>query len=187
MNKFLATALALGLGATLAPAAQAQDWRGRDGWRDRDSHYERDRDRGRHDRHDRRGAKHWGGRPDWRHDSRWDRGRDRDWDHRWDRGWDADRYRYQHRRYRAPSRYIHPRGWYSYRWSVGHRLPPAWYGRSYYVDHRIYDLAPPPYGYRWVRVDDDVFLVALASGLISHAIHDLFRDIAESGVRHELS
>lgn len=179
MNKLLATAtaLALGLGAMLAPAADAapQEWRDRDRYEDR---YDRDRydryDRNRYQRHDRddRQAKHWGGRDRW---DRWDRDRrwDRDWDRhrnvRWDRDW-----RWDGRRYRAPIRYVAPRGYYSYRWRTGHRLPSHWYGSPYYVDHRYYNLAAPPYGHRWVRVDNDVFLVALTSGLITYALHDIF-------------
>lgn len=181
MKKFLATALALGLGvAALVPSGDvnAQD-------RDRSGHYDRDR----------YGRDHDGDRRDWDGDRRhrdgkhrnWDDGRyahrdrwdnDRRWDRRDDRRWDRDRH---HRRwegnryrYRAPARYVYPRGYSSYRWSTGHRLPRAYYGPSYYVDYRPYGLAPPPYGYRYVRVDNDVVLVALATGLISNVIHDLF-------------
>lgn len=179
MNKFFANALALGLGvAVLAPVgeATAQDrgWdRDRSGYdRDRydnDRYRDSDRYRDRYRNSDRGGerAKHWGGYSYRDHDRSWDRDHDR----RWDR---HDRHRYSYNRYRAPARYVYPRGYYSYRWNIGHRLPSAYYSRPYYVDYRHYDLAPPPYGHRWVRVDNDVFLVAIASGLISHAIHDLF-------------
>lgn len=182
MKNLFAKTLALGLGvAVLAPfgTAVADDWdRGdrdrygrydgdRDGHRDRGDRYDRDR-------HDRDGWRD--GRRDYAHRDRWDRHdrRDRYVDRayrydRWDRNW-----RYEGRRWRAPVRYVQPRGYYSYRWGVGHRLPSSYYGRPYYVDYRSYNLAPPPYGHRWVRVDNDVFLVAIASGLISHAIHDLF-------------
>jgi len=189
MKKFLATALALGLGAAaLLPSADvdAQD-------RDRSSHerdrYGRDHDGDRNhwdrDRRDRDGARHRdGGRRDWDgdrnrysyshrdNDRRWDR-RHGDNDRRWDRDhhrrWEGNRYRY-----RAPARYVYPHGYASYRWNVGHRLPRSYYGSSYYVDYRPYGLAPPPYGYRYVRVDNDVVLVAIATGLISNIIHDLF-------------
>jgi Ni/Co efflux regulator RcnB len=69
---------------------------------------------------------------------------------------------------------VRPRGWYSYRWGVGHRLPPAWYGPAYYVDYGVYGLAPPPYGYRWVRVDNDVLLVAIATGIIADILSDFY-------------
>lgn len=180
MKTIFANALALGLGlAVLAPVGEAtaqdrgwdRDRSGHDRGRDRYDNRYRDNDRyrgGDRYRNDDRG-KHWGGQGySYRdHDRRWDRDHDR----RWDR---HDRYRYSYNRYRAPARYVYPRGYYSYRWSIGHRLPSAYYSRPYYVDYRHYDLAPPPYGHRWVRVDNDVFLVAIASGLISHAIHDLF-------------
>lgn len=75
--------------------------------------------------------------------------------------------------YRVPA-YARPHGYYPYRWASGHYLPRAYYGPSYYVDYRPYRLAPPPYGHRWVRVDGDVFLVAVASGLIADAVYGIF-------------
>jgi len=52
--------------------------------------------------------------------------------------------------------------------------PPAYYGRPYYVDYRHYRLPPPPYGHRWVRVDRDVVLVAIATGLVLDVLYDLY-------------
>lgn len=75
--------------------------------------------------------------------------------------------------YRAPH-YVRPYGYHPYRWAAGHHLPRPYYGSSYYVDYRPYRLAPPPYGHHWVRVDNDVFLVALASGLIADAVYGIF-------------
>lgn len=80
----------------------------------------------------------------------------------------------RHNRYYAPNRYIQPRGYYQNRWTVGSRLPVSYYGSSYYVDYRHYNLAPPPYGYRWVRVDRDVYLVAIGSGLVRDILYSLF-------------
>lgn len=77
-------------------------------------------------------------------------------------------------RYRAPSYYVPPRHYRPHRWARGHHLPRHYYGPSYYVDYRPYRLAPPPYGHHWVRVDNDVVLVALASGLIADAVYGLF-------------
>lgn len=162
-----ATALVLGLGALTAPvadaAAQDRDRYDRHDRYDRSDRYDRDRHdrRDRYDRDDRRDAKHWR-----RDDRRWDR--DRRYSH-WDNDW-----RWDGRRHRVSTRYVRPSGWYSYRWRVGHRLPSHWYRPTYYVDYRDYGLAPPPYGHRWVRVNDDVFLVALTSGLITYALHDIF-------------
>lgn len=77
-------------------------------------------------------------------------------------------------RYRAPARYVAPRGYTARRWSTGQRLPPSYYARPYVVDYRPYGLRPPPRGHHWVRVNNDVILVALATGLISQVISDLF-------------
>jgi len=170
MKKIFVNLFALGLGAALlVPLGDAQAQGRERGW-DRDrSGWDRGRD---HRRDDDRGAKHWAGRErgrDWRGNLRSDRGR---WDNH--RRWDDRHDRYEHRRFRAPARYLPPRGYYSHRWAVGHRLPSTYYARPYYVDYRAYGLAPPPRGHHWVRVDNDVFLVALTSGLIANAIHDLF-------------
>ena len=53
-------------------------------------------------------------------------------------------------------------------------MPPAYYGRPYYVDYNAYRLPPPPYGHRWVRYDRDVVLVALATGLVLDVLYDLY-------------
>ena len=129
----------------------------------------------RDDRHDRRED-----RRDWRHDRRDDR---RDWrqdrrDHNRyvrhdDRRWRGYQWRPEYR-YRAPARYVYPSGHRYVRWSVGHRMPPAYYGRPYYVDYNAYRLPPPPYGHRWVRSDRDVVLVALATGLVLDVLYDLY-------------
>jgi Ni/Co efflux regulator RcnB len=58
-----------------------------------------------------------------------------------------------------------------HRWARGERLPPSYYqSRTYYVDYRTFHLRRPPYGYQWVRVDDDYVLVALTTGLIASII-----------------
>lgn len=150
----------------------------------REDRHDRREDR-REDRHDRRED-----RREWRADRRDDR---REWreDHRHDRReWREDlRYdRYVRRddrrwrghywqpqyRYRAPVRYVRPAGYRHVRWGVGHRLPPAYYARPYYVDYSAYHLPPPPRGHRWVRHDNDVILVALATGLVLDVLYDLY-------------
>jgi len=83
-------------------------------------------------------------------------------------------HRHDYRRYRAPIRYSYPHGHRISSWYVGAYLPPAYFAPSYYIDHYYYDLAPPPRGYRWVRIDNDVVLVALASGLIADVLFDMF-------------
>lgn len=126
-----------------------------------DARYVRDRDcdglPDRYDRNDRRS----------RHD--------RDCDgvpNRFDR---IDNRTYQARtRYQGP-RYIAPRGYHEYRYRVGARLPSGYWGNAYYIDYRPYGLAPPPYGYRWNRVGNDVYLVSTRDGLIAEVIYSLFR------------
>ena len=90
-----------------------------------------------------------------------------------DRRWHGNHW-YPQYRYRAPVRYVYPPGYRAYQWRVGHRLPHGYYGRPYYVDYNYYRLPPPPYGYGWVRVDRDVVLVALATGLIIDALYGLY-------------
>ncbi|HVF33699.1 MAG TPA: RcnB family protein [Candidatus Saccharimonadia bacterium] len=128
-----------------------------------DRRYDGRHDGNRYDRHERDGI--W---PGYRGDRYTGRGYDHRGGYRYGGG-------YRHYgRYRAPSRYAYPRGYYARSWSIGHRLPPAYYGPSYYIDYRPYGLAPPPYGYRWVRIDNDVVLVAIATGLIAEIIDDLY-------------
>jgi Ni/Co efflux regulator RcnB len=79
-----------------------------------------------------------------------------------------DNRRYDHRRYDR-----HDRRHYSYRpvyphhrhtrWVRGHR----YHGPTYLVrDYGYYRLRPPPYGYHWVRADNDFLLVAITTGII---------------------
>lgn len=68
-----------------------------------------------------------------------------------------------------------PRGHNSHAvWSRGDRLPKAYRDRDYVIDYRAYHLKKPPHGYQWVRVNNDVFLVATSSGLISSIVINLF-------------
>jgi len=106
------------------------------------------------------GNRHYGG------DRRWTG--NYSWRNSWNNSWSGNRYR-------ASSRYYYPRG-YSSRlsWSIGFRLPSAFYGSSYYVDYRPYGLAPPPYGYRWIRADGDLLLVDLSNGEVVDVINDFY-------------
>ena len=102
-------------------------------------------------------------------------GRDRDCDgivNRFDRH--DGRHHYARRSYAGP-RYYEPRGYRYTRWTYGSRLPRGYWGDSYYIDYRPYGLAPPPRGYRWNRVGNDVYLVSVRDGLIAEAIYSLFR------------
>ncbi len=77
------------------------------------------------------------------------------------------------RRYNAP-RYQGPRGYQARHWRHGQRLPSQYRSSRYVVNYRTYHLAPPPRGYHYVRVGNDVVLVAIAGGLISLVLMDLF-------------
>jgi len=59
-----------------------------------------------------------------------------------------------------------------YKFHRGQRLPTFYRQQRYYVqDYRYYNLAPPPYGYRWVRVENNHYLlVSIATGLISQLL-----------------
>lgn len=176
--------------ATRYPQSQARDaWqaqmrdRDRDGSRDRDRDGNRDRDRDyrRDDRRDdryssRNGDRDW--RNEWRndrHDWRNDQRRDGRYYTRYrDSRWSGFQWSSQYR-YRAPVRYVYPTNYRPYRWSVGYRMPYQYYSpRGYWIDYRAYRLPPPPYGYQWIRVDRDVVLVELASGLIRDVLFGLF-------------
>ena len=71
--------------------------------------------------------------------------------------------------------FVYPRG-YAYRpWVSGQRLPAAYFAPNYYVTNwGYYHLAPPPPGYRYVRVGNDIVLAAIAGGLISQVIAGAF-------------
>ncbi len=77
------------------------------------------------------------------------------------------------KRFKA-DRYKAPRGYSARRWGRGERLPQAYRGRNYVVDHRRYGLAAPPRGYEYVRVDNDVILTAVATGVIASVVAGLF-------------
>jgi Ni/Co efflux regulator RcnB len=106
-----------------------------------DPWHDQDRGHGRDDRHDR--GNHYDNRG--RHDR--DGWRDRDHHGGWDR------------------RYYSDRGYYGrpHRWERGYRYD----GPMYIVnDYRGYRLAPPPYGYRWVRNDGNFLLVSIGDSMI---------------------
>ena len=79
------------------------------------------------------------------------------------------------RRYRA-SVYHRPPG-YAYRhWNRGDRLPPSYRAERYRIyNYSAYRLPPPPRGYYYTRVDNDVVLTAAATGLIASVIVGMFQ------------
>lgn len=120
-----------------------------------------------------------------RDDYRYSRHDHNDWrQHRYSSHYPAPVYRYgstpgyfevyPSHRYRSPAHYVYPSGYRSYSWRVGHHLPRSYYAPTYYVDYRSYGLAPPPYGHHWVRVDNDILLVAIATGLVADVLSGIF-------------
>ncbi|WP_029916981.1 RcnB family protein [Caulobacter sp. UNC358MFTsu5.1] len=99
--------------------------------------------------------RHDNDRHDDRHDSQWER--------------------HASKRYKAPGRYQPPRGYQARQWHRGDRLPASYRGKAYVVDYRHYGLGAPPRGYQYVRVDNDVVLAAVATGVVSSVIFQLFQ------------
>ena len=168
MKRFAVAAIAVSLlGASVAMADDHHEHDGRDHWsgehRDFDGRHddghrnwqrEGDRDRDRHD---------W--REDGRHydADRWQRHRDGEGDHEWRGGrfHDDDYYRHGER--------------YEHVWRRGERLSPAYYAPAYVVrDYYDYQLREPPYGCRWIRVDNNVVLAAVATGLVLDVVYNVF-------------
>lgn len=149
-----------------------------------DNHHDsRERHGSRQERHERREVRHEPG--DDRRDARHERRDDRHFSvvqqprryagyERYDRHDPSRRY-YASRTYRPAHAYVAPRGHRYARWNVGHRMPPPFYARPYYIDPLAYQLRMPPRGYRWVRVDRDVYMVSVASGLIADVLYGIFR------------
>jgi Ni/Co efflux regulator RcnB len=147
----------------------------REQWsRDRDGR--KDWDRRDYRSHDRDGRKDWDRRD---HDRR-------DWDRR---DYRRDHDRYDHRdAYRAGyyngrtdwhrydrGRYIAPRGYYVRSWRHGDYLPRSYCETRYIVsDYGRYHLHAPPRGHHWVRVNNDVVLAAVTSGLVVSVVNGLF-------------
>lgn len=78
------------------------------------------------------------------------------------------------KRYKA-NRYQPPRGYQTRQWHRGDKLPANYRGKAYVVDYRHYGLGAPPRGYQYVRVNNDVVLTAIATGVISSVILQLFQ------------
>lgn len=103
-----------------------------------------------------------------RSDHRDDRHDRRDWDRH-------DGFRHYDGRRFDRGRYVRPSGYHYRSWRYGEYLPRAYYGHRYIVNnYYAYRLRPPPRGYHWVRVDNDVVLAAIASGVVVSAVFGIF-------------
>lgn len=158
-----ALALMLGLTATAHADGKDHDRRDRGSW---SAHGKHDRDR--IERH-----------ADWR-DHRDNGRRDQRADHRRDvreqHYSDYRRYPYYRSqvRYRA-GQYYRPQGYRYYSWRSGDRLPVAYYAPRYVIhDYGSYRLHRPPRGYHWVRVNNDVVLAAIATGVVLQVVDHIF-------------
>jgi len=62
-------------------------------------------------------------------------------------------------------------------WATGEQLPAPYVADERYRVHDLarYRLPPAPYGYRWVRVDDQFYLAQTRTGLIAQVVAALVR------------
>jgi len=64
-------------------------------------------------------------------------------------------------------KYQQPKGYREHRWARGERLPREYYAAPYVVvNYRERGWREPPRGYHWVRVNNDVVLAAVATGIV---------------------
>lgn len=62
-----------------------------------------------------------------------------------------------------------------YVYRSGQYLPRTYYTQqTYYVTPTTYNLRPPPPGYEWVRVGNNVYLTQTSNGLIADVVANLF-------------
>ena len=152
MYKQLLFVSTLSLGLAVAPAAMAkpkQDARYHDHGPDRVVVIERHDVRGHEDRHDRHDNGNWN-----------NQARERQW---------------HEQRYRV-AKYQAPRGYSHHYWRAGERLPAGYRGSRYVVhDYRTYRLRTPPRNHQWVRVDHDVVLTAVATGVVAAVVYNIFQ------------
>jgi Ni/Co efflux regulator RcnB len=81
---------------------------------------------------------------------------------------------YDRPRYRV-AYYERPYGYRTYHWTRGARLPMAYCAPRYIVhDYYSYGLRRPPYGYHWIRVDTDVVLAAVTTGIVLDVVDQIF-------------
>jgi Ni/Co efflux regulator RcnB len=109
-----------------------------------------------------------------RYESSWDDRHDHRRHHRNHRHYDRHDSRHERRRVYV-RQYYAPHGYYHRTWRRGDRLPRAYYARQYVLyDHRAYHLHAPPRGYHWVRVNHDVVLAAIATGIVLDVLYNHF-------------
>ena len=96
---------------------------------------------------------------DWRHDNRYD------WNN----------WRRHHRNKFHLGWYYDPFGWDYFRYGIGWRMWPSYYGNSFWLHDPWQYRLPPAYGpYRWVRYHYDAVLVNIYTGQIADIVYDFF-------------
>ncbi len=79
------------------------------------------------------------------------------------------------RRYRARRPWIAPRGFAYRRFTLGERVPSVLLAATYFLtNYALYGLAPPPYGYVWIREGSDAVLVNRYTGEVVQVEYDIF-------------
>lgn len=118
------------------------------------SNHRNDRDRDDRHENDHRGNNH-------DHDRDWTRNeRERQW---------------QGARYRVAS-YHPPHGYQRHQWHHGDRVPASYRSHRYVVnDYHAYRLRTPPRGHQWIRVDRDVVLTVVATGVVAAVVYGIFQ------------
>jgi Ni/Co efflux regulator RcnB len=99
------------------------------------------------------------------------------WDHNWrhDRRYDWNDWRQRHRSRFHIGFYYDPFGWDYFRYGIGWRLWPSYYGSSFWLNDPSYYRLPPAYGpYRWIRYHNDALLVNIYTGSVVDVIYDFF-------------
>jgi len=81
----------------------------------------------------------------------------------------------RHAHYAAPHRIVYTDSHHPGRsWRMGRSLPPrAVYHEVSAPYYSHYRLGPPPHNHRYVRVGDDILLIAIGTGLIAGAIYNI--------------
>ena len=171
MKRFAVAAIAVSLlGASVAMADGHHDHDGRGNWSGEHRDFDGRRGDQRRDwqREERGGDRHED-RREWREDGR-HYGADRWEGHRdWEgnRDWRGGRFH--------DAGYDYHREHFGRVWHRGERLSPEYYAPEYVVrDYSAYQLREPPYGCRWVRVDNNVVLAAVGTGVVLDVAYNVF-------------
>jgi len=102
-------------------------------------------------------SRHWN--TEWRHDHRYD------WNN----------WRRHHRKKFHLGWYYDPFGWDYFRYGIGWRMWPSYYGNNFWLNDPWQYRLPPAYGpYRWVRYHYDAVLVNIYTGQIADIVYDFF-------------